>query len=180
MVFGETFILWAHDIIVNFSYLGVFFLSIVGTSTLFIPMPLSAILSFSAGIGLNPLGVGIVVGLGDAVGELTGYLVGLGGRTALKAKKESSKFVKFFTNLYREHKEVEIDKKIFSIEYSFFVIMITAAIPFPFDIIGIISGMSNYDIKKFYIATAIGKTAKALTFAYLGHILIPILGELIF
>lgn len=122
------------------------------------------VIFFAAGLGLNPFIVGVVAGIGSAVGELTGYLIGLGGRQVIEIKrmdKMIGKSVKFFTKLFKKH--------------GFWVIIITGAIPFPFDIIGILSGMGRYDIKKFFIATSIGKTIKTLLIAYAGYLAIPFL-----
>jgi membrane protein YqaA with SNARE-associated domain len=180
MVFYEIFLLWAKELISQFSYMALFFLSMAGTSTLFIPFPIDVLMSLAAGFGLSPLFVGIAVGLGSATGELTGYLVGMGGRTVIeerKGKKKMHKFVKFFTGLFHKEGEIKIFKRRIPIDYPFWVIFITSMIPFPFDLIGILSGMSNYDIKKFYIAVALGKTIRALVIAYLGSLIIPIIGD---
>jgi len=163
-MFWESFIVWAEDLIIRFSYVAIFFLSVLGTSTLFIPFPLDVILSFAGSIGLNPLFLGIVVGMGSATGELTGYLVGAGGRMVIEEKKRRMpKIIKFFTNSFEK--------------YGFGVIALTAFIPFPFDFIGILSGVSKYNIKKFYIAVALGRVTRALLFAYLGYLVIPVIGD---
>jgi len=166
MVFGETFILWAKELIINFSYLAVFALSIIGTSTIFIPFPIYFIIFFAAGLGLNPLAVGIVAGLGSAVGELTGYLIGMGGRYMVEEKKRKPhKIVNFFTKYFKK--------------FGFAVIALTSFLPFPFDFIGILSGVSNYDIKKFYVAVAIGKIAKCVLIAYAGYVGVPFIEQFI-
>jgi membrane protein DedA with SNARE-associated domain len=113
------------------------------------------IIFFTAGLGLNPFLVGLTAGLGSAFGELTGYLIGLGGEEMIKQKKKkNSKWVEYFEKLFKKH--------------GFPIVMITAAIPFPFDVIGVLCGVSNYDIKKFLIATSIGKIIKCLLIAYAG------------
>jgi len=166
MVFYETFILWAKEFIINFSYLAVFLLSIIGTSTVFIPFPIYIIIFFAAGLGMNPLLVGIVAGLGSAIGELTGYLIGIGGRRVIEGKKENPpKIVRMFTKLFKR--------------FGFAVIALTSFLPFPFDFIGILSGVSNYDIKKFYVATALGKIAKCVLIAYAGYVGVPLIEQLI-
>lgn len=38
---------------------------------------------------------------------------------------------------------------------------------FPFDLIGIMSGMSRYDVRKFFLAGFIGKCIKAIIVFYL-------------
>jgi membrane protein YqaA with SNARE-associated domain len=179
MIFGEAFILWAKHLIIQFSYLAIFFVGMVSTSTILIPFPIFAVIFFAAGLGLNPLAVGIFSGLGMATGELTGYLVGIGSRSVIeKKKKVIPKIVKFFTDLFQKKYEIKINKRNISIEYAFWVLLFTSAIPFPFfDIIGIVSGVSNYDIKKFYVAVAIGKIIKCLIIAYSGYLIMPRIEE---
>lgn len=158
-MFWENFMLWSEELITSFSYLGIFLVSFIGTSTIFIPFPIYVIIFFAAGVGLNPLIVGVVAGFGSATGELTGYLIGAGGRQVAEVKRKVPKFVKFFTKLFEK--------------FGFLVISITSFLPFPFDFIGILSGMSNYDIKKFFIAVLIGKALKCLIIAYSGYLTIP-------
>lgn len=167
MVFWEAFILWASSFIKQFSYLAILAISFLGTSTLFIPFPLDSVISFAAfAIGLNPFLIGIFAGIGASIGEVTGYLVGVGSRHVIKEKKMNrkiSKTVLFVTNLFKR--------------YGFWIIPIAAFIPFPFDIIGISAGIGNYDIKKFFVATSIGKVARSMLIAYAGYKLIPFIGE---
>jgi membrane protein DedA with SNARE-associated domain len=166
MVLGESFITWSQTLITQFSYLAIFFVSFVSTSTIFLPFPIYLIIFFAAGLGLNPFLVGITAGLGSAFGELTGYLVGLGGGNVIKQKKKKDlKWVTYFVKLFKKH--------------GFPIVLITAAIPFPFDVIGVLCGVSNYDIKKFLIATSIGKIIKCLIIAYAGFLGISYLENII-
>lgn len=142
------------NLIYQYSYFGIFLLSLISTSTIFLPLPLYAIEFVVSGLGLNPILVGIFAGLGSTIGEITGYLAGLGGRSIAETKKIKSKFLLKFTKFF--------DKS------GFIVILIAALLPFPFDVIGILAGASRYDIKKFFIATLIGKTIKNLLIAYSG------------
>ncbi len=160
----SSFFVW---MVKTFSYGGVLVISFIGTSTIFIPFPLDAVISFAAsGLGLNPLGVGILAGIGAAGGELTGYLVGLGSREIIKEKKVNKKVgktVKFLTNLFEK--------------YGFWILPIAAFIPFPFDIIGISAGIGNYDIKKFFVGVCIGKVARCILIAYASFFAIPYLAS---
>ena len=165
----ENFIPWAQQLIVEFSYIAVFAVSVLSTSTVFVPLPIYVVIFFAAGLGLHPLIVGILAGFGSAVGELFGYLIGLGSRYVTekevvekskeKVVKKTSRFVRRFEKLFEK--------------YGFWVIVATAFLPFPFDFIGILSGASKYDIKKFYIGVSIGKIAKCLLIAYAGYLTIP-------
>lgn len=164
MVFWGAFSLWTRNLIIKFSYLAIFGVSALGTSTLFIPFPIDTVIIFAAsGLGLSPLLVGIAAGLGASIGELTGYFVGAGGRFVIEEKKKRKRmwgrFISFLTRLFKR--------------YGVCVIPVAAFLPFPFDIVGILSGMSKYNIKKFFVAVAIGKIARSLLIAYAGYITIP-------
>jgi membrane protein DedA with SNARE-associated domain len=160
MVLGESFIIWSKTLITQFSYLAIFAVSLASTSTIFLPFPIYVIIFFAAGLGMNPFLVGIIAGLGSAFGELTGYLIGLGGENVIKQKKKKDPaWINYFVNLFKKH--------------GFPIVVIAAAIPFPFDVIGILCGIGNYDIKKFLIATSIGKIIKCLVIAYAGLLGIP-------
>jgi len=162
----DTFIIWSKFFMHNFSYLGIFIISMIGTSTIFLPFPSYLIIALAAGIGLNPFLVGISAGLGSAVGELTGYFIGVGGEKIIeKERKKEPKFIKKFVQLFKR--------------FGFPIIVITAAIPFPFDAIGIVCGMLNYNIKKFLIATSIGKIIKCLLIAYAGSFAISYIVHII-
>jgi membrane protein DedA with SNARE-associated domain len=161
MVLWSLVIAWAK-LINEFTYIAIFLISLLGTSTLFIPFPLDSLISFASfTLNLNPFLVGIFAGLGSSLGEMTGYLFGLGSRTLAKKKirKKTSKFVSFVTAFFKKH--------------GFWIIPIAAFIPFPFDIIGISAGIGNYDAKKFFIATLIGRILRCMLIAYAGYKLIP-------
>lgn len=156
----ENLLVWGKEFIINFSYLGIFAISIVSTSTLFLPFPIYVIIFFASGLGLNPLLVGIVAGVGSALGEFTGYFIGVGGRYIIREhEKKTPKAVRFFTKFFKK--------------YGFVTIVITSFLPFPFDFIGILSGMSRYKIKKFFLATALGKCIKTILIAYAGVLSLP-------
>jgi membrane protein YqaA with SNARE-associated domain len=71
-------------------YLGVFLVSVISTSTIFLPTPLYLIIITSSSLGMNPFLVAFFSGLGMTIGELTGYFMGLGGNLIIikKHKKE--------------------------------------------------------------------------------------------
>lgn len=154
----ESLIPLIQSFIVKFSYPAIFAISVISSSTIFIPFPIYLVIFFAGGLGLNPLLIGISAGIGSAVGELTGYLVGSGGRALVEEKFNLKSLIKF-TKLFKK--------------YGFLIIVITSFLPSPFDIVGILSGVSKYEIKKFLIGTAIGKSARMIILAYTGYIAIP-------
>lgn len=166
MVF-ESFVQAAVPLLIKFSYLGIALLSFISSSTIFLPVPADAIIIFSvATLGLNPILIGISGGLGSAIGELIGFFVGAGGRHVIEKKQRRiPNYVKVFVHAFKK--------------YGFPVIVLTAFLPFPFDIIGIIAGITGYNLKKFLLAAFIGKTVKITLIAYAGVIGLPAIEGLI-
>ncbi len=136
----------------SFGYFGIFLVSLISTSTIFLPAPLYLIIVVSSVYGMNPLLVAFFSGLGMAMGELTSYFIGLGGNKLMekKYKKTIRKFEKFFK------------------KYGFLAIVLAAFLPLPFDFVGISAGIGRYEIKKFILATFVGKFFKALLLAFFG------------
>ncbi len=135
----------------GYGIFGIFIISILGNATVIIPAPV-IISAFIGGSIYNPILVGLVVALGATIGELTGFMAGVGGQVAI-------------TN-HKHFKKVEG----WMMKSGFLTIFVLATIPNPlFDLAGIFSGATNYPIKKFLLATFLGKSVKFLTVALLGN-----------
>jgi membrane protein DedA with SNARE-associated domain len=135
----------------TYGYIGVFLATLLGSATIFFPMPNIATV-FAAGMLFNPVWVAIAGGLGSAIGETIGYLIGLGGSTVEINSKWYSKVESWMQR------------------YSGITIFILALIPNPFfDIAGILAGLMRYNFFKFFIATFSGKTLRSLILSYLGY-----------
>ncbi|MCS7106074.1 MAG: VTT domain-containing protein [Candidatus Aenigmarchaeota archaeon] len=139
-----------------FSYPAIFFVSFLGTSTIFLPFPIYLVIFFSRDLGLHPFIVGILAGVGSALGEITGYGIGYGGRKLVKRK---IKWLKVAEAWFKRN--------------GFITIFIFALTPLPDDITGIIGGITKYEIKKFFIASILGKTLLCLFISYLGYLTLP-------
>jgi membrane protein YqaA with SNARE-associated domain len=138
----------------GYGYLGIFVLSILGSATIISPAPVF-LLAFSSGGVFSPLPVAIFVSLGSALGEITGYLVGVSGGEIIK-----------------RHKRFERIQRWMKIN-GLVTIFVLAAIPnFLFDVAGIVAGTSKIPIRKFLIATWLGRLVRYLILAYLGSTLI--------
>jgi membrane protein YqaA with SNARE-associated domain len=102
---------------------------------------------------LNPYLVGLVAGIGSALGEITGYLAGSGSEKIV----ENEKFKKY-------DKYFKMIKK-----YDMAAIFALAFIPNPlFDIAGIAAGSLKIPLHRFLIACALGRIARYILLAYLG------------
>src|SRR5512143_1573298 len=137
-------------------YIGLFVISIIGNATLFLPAPVFVV-ACAAGLALGPISVGIVAGTGAAIGELTGYLAGYGGKAIVP--------------------EGELYQRLhaFMDRHGMLAILLLAAIPNPiFDVGGIIAGVLKMPVWKFLIAAAIGKSIRLGVTAYACQAGIPL------
>lgn len=151
----------------KFGYFGIFLASLIGSATILLPLPASLI-TFTFGSILNPLFVGIAAGVGSAIGELTGYFAGIAGGKIVQKKKNKDKAL------------FEKIKKWFSEKPGFVLVILFSATPLIFDIMGIFCGIIRYDIKKFFVATLIGKLILNIAIAYAGFYGIGIISSWFF
>ena len=134
----------------EYGYLGIFLISVLGNATIVFPIPV-ILTAFIAGGIFNPFFVGIVTGVGAAIGELTGYLVGYGGKVVIKDNK---KLIKIEGWMKR---------------YGLVVLFILSAIPNPFfDLAGIVAGATGVPVYKYLIVVTLGKMVKFITISFLG------------
>lgn len=144
----------------NLGYVGLFLLNVLSNATVLIPLP-SIIAVFIGGALWNPFLVGVISGIGNAVGELVGFFLGYGGRGILNHLDGNQK-------TWLEKVETWFRRS------GFITIFITSAIPLPFfDIVGIVSGTLNYPVWKFFIATAMGRILRNIILAWSGARIIP-------
>ncbi len=153
MSYIAALIEWSQQVVTSFGILGVFLVSFVGSATVLLPAPVFLAI-FAAGSVMNPWLVGLVGGLGAAFGELVAYYVGRGSKKLIK-KEEHNKWL-------------EKARKWFDKKGAFPVIVLFAATPLPDDIIGLLCGLIKYDIKKFFVATLIGKIILTTALAWAG------------
>ncbi len=137
----------------SFGYLGAFLISLIGSSTIILPLPAGTFI-FSLGPFLNPIILGITAGLGATLGEFSGYALGYGGG------KIAQNYIK---------NQMVKAKEMFKKYGGFFVIILFAATPLPDDIVGILAGLLKYEVKKFFLAVFIGKTIFYLILAFAGR-----------
>jgi uncharacterized membrane protein YdjX (TVP38/TMEM64 family) len=135
-----------------YGYLGVFLINLIASSTIIFPLPAAAFV-FGLGAVLNPFFIGLAAGLGAAIGEFTGYGIGVGSRKILKRKWK---------------KQINDIDKLFAKYGGFFVIFIFAATPLPDDIAGIVAGVFKYPVKKYFLAVLLGKIVLNVVIAYAG------------
>lgn len=147
----ETFL---DTFVSSFPYLGIFIANLIISASIVFPLPSQLPILTAVLLGLNPYLTSAVSALGSMIGEMTGYGVGLMGRKLTEKK------------LKRNKKLVSMIRKYHS-RYAFWVILLTAFLFFPFDLVGILSGLGRYDVKKFFIAGLIGKFLKTVLLYFL-------------
>ena len=92
-------------------------------------------MAFATGGALNPLGVGLAIGTGAAVGELVGYLAGVGGHGLIA---DNSAYQRVSGYMKR---------------YGMWAVFGLAVIPNPlFDIVGIVSEVLRIPVWRFFFA----------------------------
>ncbi|NPV09123.1 MAG: VTT domain-containing protein [Anaerolineae bacterium] len=131
-------------------YPGVFLVSLLANATVVLPAPGLAF-TFAMGPVLNPLLVGLVAGAGEALGEMTGYLAGRAGRTAIGQDS-------------RYERLERITRR-----YGGWAILALSAIPAAvFDLVGLAAGAMRMPVLRFLLFTLVGKTIKTIAVAYAG------------
>lgn len=149
------------ELIHSYGLLGLFIVTIIANATIVLPMPIDIFIFLLSDFpffpfgAFNPLLLAAIIGLAAAIGEMSGYFIGLFGVSSLE-KMHSKKISKV------EEMELTIHK------YGTPIIILGALTPFPFDVIGIAAGLLKFDVKKFFVACYIGKFLRYLIIAYAG------------
>ena len=68
-------------------YPGVFAFSLLGSGAMVFPLPGLVAACGAGGLELNLIGVGLLGGAGETIGELTGYAIGYGGREVVQQRR---------------------------------------------------------------------------------------------
>ena len=136
----------------RWGYLGAFAISLIASASIILPIPgLAVVIAMSN--ALNPITLGIVAGIGSALGELTGFIAGRTGRVLIPPERQQL--------VERLHYWTE--------KYGGVLLVVLAAIPFPlFDFAGIVAGIVEMPVITFLISVAIGKSIKYIVLIYLG------------
>lgn len=149
---SAAIIIWGDEVenLPIYGYPAVFLLSLIGNASLILPAP-SYVIVFAAGSALDPLLVGIVAGLGASLGELTGYLAGVSGKSVVENRP-------LFSRVRNAMEKSGV-----------LVIFLLGVIPNPFfDIGGILAGVTRLAVWKFLLAAWAGKSIRLWIVAFSG------------
>ena len=156
------------DRLKDWGYVGVFFIAMAGSATIVLPTPASVAIVGSGAVldpflGIPaPILVGLVAGLGDAIGEFSGYGLGYAG-----------------TDLVRERRTYRIFERWMS-RRGMATIFLLSTFPNPlFDLVGAAAGASRMPAGRFFLATLAGKIIKDIFLAYGGSFSAGLVSDLV-
>ena len=151
----QQFNQWLKDVAQSYGYFGVFLVSLIGSTSIIIPIPYMVII-FSLGMQreLDPFYLAISGGAGSAIGEFIGYFLGYFGRTVISEKQQ--KKMNYVLKLFRRYGAISI--------------FIFALTPLPDDLLFIPLGIMKYSFIKAFIPCIIGKTLMCFIVAYGGYL----------
>jgi membrane protein YqaA with SNARE-associated domain len=138
-----------------YRYIGIFIISFLAYATVLLPAPGAAFV-FTIGaafknVPFNTIRVALAAGSGAALGELSGYLAGLGGQSVLEKR-----------NIY-QRLTVWMEK------HGAVTVFLLSALPNPlFDLVGLVAGALRMSPWKFFFWCWAGETLKMLVFAASG------------
>jgi len=149
---------WMEQFARQFNYFGVFFISLIGAMSIIIPVPYTLVIYLS-GAFLDPFLVAVSGGLGSAIGEFSGYVLGYYGRAVLSEDRR---------------RRMDYMMKVFQ-RYGFAGIFFFALTPLPDDLLFIPLGIMRYSFLKAFVPAFLGKTLMCFILAYSGHLSIGII-----
>jgi membrane protein YqaA with SNARE-associated domain len=133
---------------VALGYPGVFFLSLLGSFALVLPVP-GLISLCGVSVLLNPFVLGLLAGIGETLGETSGYAIGYGGGSMIERRG-------FYVKL-----------KDWMERRGTLVIFLVSIIPNPvFDVVGIAAGSVRFPLIRFLAIVLVGKTLKGVMVGY--------------
>jgi len=149
---------WMKQFAYQYSYLGVFLVSLIGALSVVFPIPYTIII-YLLGRSLDPYIIAIAGGLGSALGELSGYILGYYGRAVVSEERK---------------RKMDFMLRIFN-RYGAAAIFVFALTPLPDDLLFIPLGIMRYKLLKAFIPTILGKTLMCFALAMGGRLSVTII-----
>ena len=131
-------------------YLAPFLISLTLNASVILPVGNILVISAFGAILPSATLVGLVGGAGAAIGEITGYVAGYGGRGIVEN-------VKMYARL--EH---------WVRKWGFIAIFALSVVPFVFDLAGIAAGVLRFPLWRFILACWLGRTILYIIAAFAG------------
>jgi membrane protein YqaA with SNARE-associated domain len=143
---------WMEQFALQFGYLGVFMISFIGSASVIFPVPYTIVIFILGGM-LDPLFVAISGGLGSALGEFSGYVLGYYGRKIVS--EERRRKMDYMLRIFEKHGPVTI--------------FLFALTPLPDDLLFIPLGVMRYPFLRAFIPALLGKILMTFILAYSGQ-----------
>jgi membrane protein DedA with SNARE-associated domain len=152
----------------QYGYFGIFLISLLGAMSVFVPIPYTVVIFTLGGLRdsfgnfvFEPLLIAAAAGVGAAIGEFSGYLIGFGGRKVIGEKYK---------------RKMDILMKLFK-RFGPIVIFVFALTPLPDDLLFIPLGVMRYSMLATFIPALLGKFISNLIVAYAGRFLLYVIGS---
>ena len=155
-LFAIAFFYFSTDVgdLKSYGYFGVFLINLIGAASILLPSPAAASVIGGGAFLDDFLGVpawvwvGIVAGLGEAIGEFSGYAAGYGGRIYVEDKPSYQRIARWMERR------------------GTVTMFLMSTIPNPlFDIAGLAAGAVQMPMRRFFFAVLSGKTIKNMWLA---------------
>ncbi|HET9476051.1 MAG TPA: VTT domain-containing protein, partial [Dehalococcoidia bacterium] len=149
--FALAFFYFSSDIsnLKSYGYVGLFLVNVIGAASILLPSPAAASVLGGGALLDDFLGVpafvwvGLIAGLGEAVGEFSGYAAGYGGRIMVENRPEYRRIHRWMDS------------------HGTITMFLMSTIPNPlFDVAGLAAGAVQMPMKRFFAAVLAGKVIK--------------------
>jgi len=157
-----------ESLALQYGYFGIFLISLIGALSIIFPIPYTVIIFTIGGLKVGeawvfePLWIAVAAGIGSAIGEFSGYLLGFGGRKVISGKYK--KKMDFLVRVFNKYGPVTI--------------FLFALTPLPDDLLFIPMGVMRYSIIKAFVPALIGKFCMNLIVAYSGRFSIHLIRDI--
>ena len=155
-LFAIAFFYFSTDIsnLKSYGYFGVFLINVIGAASILLPSPAAASVLGGGAFLDDFLGVpawfwvGIVAGLGESIGEFSGYAMGYGGRVVVEDKPSYQRIARWMK------------------KRGTLTMFLMSTIPNPlFDVAGLAAGSVRMPMRAFFFSVLGGKTLKNMWLA---------------
>lgn len=159
---------WMNNLTVQYGYYGIFVISLLGAVTILFPIPTTVVVFTMGGLKAgntwtyDPIWIAVAGGIGSALGEFSGYVLGFGGRKAISKKYE---------------KKIAFLLKVFN-RFGPITIFLFALTPLPDDLLFIPLGVLRYNLVRAFIPALLGKFCMNLIVAYSGRFSVGIIQDI--
>ncbi len=146
---------WMQQLAQTYGYLGIFAISLIGAVSIFFPIPYTVVIFWLGSTGnFDPFLIAVAAGIGSAVGEFSGYLLGYYGRRVIK--KERRRKMEFMVKVFDRFGPVAI--------------FLFALTPLPDDLLFIPLGLMHFSWFKAFVPALVGKICMNFIVAYGGSV----------